>query len=109
MADLGERLAQVSLFPPEPSKAVADMTEAEKIQYALESKGWVALEFPGWVQDTIILANDERVKTPAGHAVYTLKEFEMIIKHTDTTKNPYLVHAAKKMGAVITSIERLKN
>ena len=88
-----------------PAKPLAEMSFEERWNYELDVKGWVALNFTGWVRDTVILAADENVKTPAGYAVYTLKEFEMIVRSGAMKSDMHLVHYAKKhYGAVITQI-----
>ena len=93
-----------------PAKPLDEMGFEERWHYELDVKGWVALSFTGWVRDTVILAADENVKTPAGYAVYTLKEFEMIVRSGAMKSDMHLVHYAKKhYGAVITQITEKSN
>ena len=83
----------------EPSKPLELMTEGEKIQYFLDTRGWIPLRFEEWLHDTIILCRDSSVtRYPNGYAAYTEQELEQVIG----IKDMHLIHAIKKIGGVIT-------
>lgn len=104
---------QPDSLPAQPAEQVSMSYEdgcrvVELTLARLEKDGYCYWRCRELNNDVILIVTDDRKNAaPAGKAVYTLDELKktaVLDKHTLR-----LVHAAKKQGAVIVSIEENKN